>query len=312
MAQYKHIFGPVPSRRLSMSLGIDLVPHKTCTLNCVYCECGRTTNLTLVRKEYVKTEDVIDELNDYLYDNPVPDYITFSGSGEPTLHSDIGVIINKIKILYPEIPLAILTNGTLLSDETVRQSLLKADLVLPSLDSATKEGFLSIDRPHKALDIKEYLEGLVNFRLEFRGKIWLEVFVLPGYNDNDKDLYELKKAVRRILPDVLQINTLDRPGALPGLQPATEETLLKFANYIGYHNTEIIAAIDKRTEVRSYRLDTENAILQTVSRRPCTAVDISEILGLHLNEVNKYLGELETQRKITTTLQKRGLFYQTV
>ncbi|MFO7828052.1 MAG: radical SAM protein, partial [Bacteroidales bacterium] len=176
---YKHLFGPVPSRRLGMSLGVDLVPHKVCTLNCVYCECGATTNLTTNRKEYVSYNEIINELKDYFGKNEKPDYITFSGAGEPTLNIHIGKVIDFLKQNYPDIPIAVLTNGSLLSDQKVRSELLKASLVLPSLDAANNKTFKKIDRPSKDLDINDYINGLIQFSNEFKGKIWLEIMILP-------------------------------------------------------------------------------------------------------------------------------------
>ena len=181
---YKHIFGPVPSRRLGMSLGIDLVPHKVCSLNCIYCECGRTTDLTLERKEYIPFDEVITELKDYMNNNSVPDYITFSGSGEPTLNSRIGDIIEYIKGNYSDIKVAVLTNGTLFPDKKVRDELLKADLVLPSFDAASELAFKKINRPNSSINLDEYLNSLVEFKKEFKGTIWLEILIIPGYNDS--------------------------------------------------------------------------------------------------------------------------------
>lgn len=178
---YKYLFGPVPSRRLGMSLGIDLVPHKVCSLNCIYCECGSTTKLTIDRKEYVPYDIVIKELEHYFRNNTAPDYITFSGSGEPTLNSRIGDVIRFIKHNIPGIPIAILTNGTLLYQKQVRKELLEADVVLPSLDAASDLIFRKINRPFHKLNINKYIQGLVNFRNEYKGKIWLEVFIIPGY-----------------------------------------------------------------------------------------------------------------------------------
>ncbi len=309
MSAYKYIFGPVPSRRLGISLGIDLVPHKTCTLNCVYCECGRTTNLTLERKEYNPADKAVEELDDYLYGNPAPDYITFSGAGEPTLNSKIGDIIEYIKKKYPEINLAVLTNGTLFFDKDVRSSLKKADLVMPSLDAATQNVFLKINRPKSDLNVHAHIDGLKKFRKEFKGEIWLEILILPGYNDQENELAELKKAIHEINPDMLQLNTLDRPGAVAGLQPASEEKLRQIADYFDFPKTEIIAKSPKRKKAASYRKDTESAILQTIARRPCTAEDLSEILGIHLNEVNKYLSQLELDSKVETKKEARGDFY---
>ncbi len=164
---YKHLFGPVPSRRLGMSLGVDLVPKKVCSLNCVYCEVGRTTTLTIDRKEYIKYSEVMEELTNYFNNNPDPDYITFSGYGEPTLNIRIGDIIQFIKQNKPDIPIAILTNGTLLYDKKVREELMDADVVLPSLDAATEKVFLKINRPPKTLTLDKYIQGLITFGKEF-------------------------------------------------------------------------------------------------------------------------------------------------
>ena len=172
---YQHLFGPVPSRRLGMSLGIDLVPYKVCTLNCIYCECGRTSTLTLDRDEHVAYDTVVRELRFYLSNNPPPDYITFSGSGEPTLNIRIGDVLQFIKNNYPNISVAVLTNGTLFYDPCVRAEILGADVVLPSLDAASQDCFRRINRPHQKLTVKEHIEGLGQYRKEYRGKIWLEV-----------------------------------------------------------------------------------------------------------------------------------------
>ncbi|MFP4024853.1 MAG: radical SAM protein [Thiohalospira sp.] len=307
---YKHLFGPVPSRRLGMSLGVDLVPHKVCTLNCVYCECGATTNLTTERKEYVSYNEIINELNDYFKKNEKPDYITFSGAGEPTLNIKIGNIIDFLKTNYPDIPIAVLTNGSLFMDLNVRNELLKADLVLPSLDAANNITFKKIDRPSKNLNIEDYIEGLIKFSTEFNGKIWLEIMVLPKFNDDLENLNLLKKAILKIKPDKVQLNTLDRPGAIANVRAATRLELQNIIDLWQLENVEIIASSAKRKDNKSFRKDIENTILETISRRPCTLEDLENILGLHVNEINKYLDVLEGDNKIKTVRQDRGLFYQ--
>lgn len=168
--EYKYLFGPVPSRRLGMSLGVDLVPKKVCSLNCVYCEVGSTTKLTTRRMEYIPYKKIVTELNNYFSTNPPPDYITFSGYGEPTLNSAIGKIIQFIKKNQPDIPVAVLTNGTLFSSAEVRNELLDADLVLPSLDAATQEVFEKINVPASELNVNDHIQGLASFRKEFTGK----------------------------------------------------------------------------------------------------------------------------------------------
>ena len=136
-----YVFGPVPSRRLGISLGVDLVPLKTCTLNCIYCECGRTSDLTVTRKNYVPLPEVKKELTDYFANNPKPDYITFSGSGEPTLNSSIGNVLHFIRNRFHDIPVAVLTNGTLsalatprfICDQGVNND--KIEIILKALES---------------------------------------------------------------------------------------------------------------------------------------------------------------------------------
>ncbi|MCH7657202.1 MAG: radical SAM protein [Bacteroidetes bacterium] len=308
---YKYLFGPVPSRRLGMSLGIDLVPHKVCSLNCIYCECGPTTRLTIERKEYVPYNEVIEELKNHLGNNPAPDYITFSGSGEPTLNSRIGDILKFIKQNYPDIPVAVLTNGTLLNNKQVRTEILDADLVLPSLDVASDLFFRKINRPFHSLNIEDYINGLCEFRKEYQGKIWLEVLIIPGYNDSKQDLNLLKETFKKIQPESIQLNTLDRPGVVPGIKVAGKEELEQIADFWKLDNVEIIAAAPSRKEIKSFRDDIESAILETIFRRPCTIDDLAKILGLHIDEINKYLDVLEADNKIKSVQQERGVFYQT-
>ena len=307
---YNYLFGPVPSRRLGMSLGIDLVPHKVCSLNCIYCECGSTTKLTIDRKEYVPYDIVIQELEHYFKNNTAPDYITFSGSGEPTLNSRVGDIIHFIKHNIPGIPIAVLTNGTLLYQKQVRKELSDADVVLPSLDAAFDLTFRKINRPFHDIDIDNYIKGIVDFRNEFKGQIWLEVFIIPGYNDNITDLGLLKKAFGRIKPDSIQLNTLDRPGAVSKIRSASHKELQNIADYWKLENIEIVAKSSARKDVKSYREDIETAIMETIQRRPCTLDDLSKILGLHINEINKYLDVLEFDSKVKSVRQERGIFYK--
>ncbi len=309
---YKYLFGPVPSRRLGMSLGVDLIPHKVCSLNCVYCECGRTDNLTVERKEYVPYKAVVAEIENYLKINPAPDYITFSGSGEPTLNRRIGDVLHFIKSHTKTIPVAVLTNGTLFYDKAVRSELLEADVVLPSLDAAEDLAFRKINRPFHQLNVHDYIQGLVDFRREFKGKFWLEVLLIPGLNDTVANLTALKSAFLKIKPDEVQLNTLDRPGTVENIRAATRAELQHVVDFWNLPEVKIIAAAPDRKKIVSYRTDTESAILETIKRRPCTLDDLHKILGLHINEINKYLDVLEDEGYVTATREKRGLFYTLV
>jgi len=306
---YKYLFGPVPSRRLGISLGVDLVPHKTCSLNCVYCECGRTTRLTIERDEYVPTMNVLSELNHFLSTAPELDYITFSGAGEPTLHSDIGQIVTFIKKNYSNYRLALLTNGTLFYRNEVRQEILPVDVILPSLDAASDNVFRKINRPVRKLDIKTIIEGLVKLRAEFSGKIWLEVFIVPGLNDTKEEIALLRHAIHRIKPDQVQLNTLDRPGTANWVEPATRAELENIAKQLDWA-TEIIANFQRREQIASYNSDIESAILQTIRRRPCTVADLSAALGLHPNEINKYIEALLERKAIQSEVMERGTFFR--
>jgi wyosine [tRNA(Phe)-imidazoG37] synthetase (radical SAM superfamily) len=293
-----------------MSLGVDLIPHKICSLNCVYCECGGTTKLTGERKEYVPVNEVYEELEDYFGNHPDPDYVTFSGAGEPSLHSHLGEVIAFLKKLRPALPLAVLSNGTLFSDPDVRRELMLADLVLPSLDAATEAALRRINRPLRSIRPKEYIGGLISFSKEFSGEIWLEIFILPGYNDDPENLEALKDALISIGPHRIQLNTLDRPGAVGGLWPATHEHLQEIAAYFGLEQVEIIAPPEEHNKVKSHRTDLEAVILETLSRRPCTQADLEKILALPVQEIHQHLDKLIKAGKIETFDQERGAFYQ--
>ena len=308
--QYNNLFGPVPSRRLGISLGVDLVPMKTCTLNCIYCECGESTHLTLERGEYVPFAMVKKELSFYFENNPAPDYITFSGSGEPTLNSRIGDVLDFIKNQIHDIPVAVLTNGTLFYQKQVREDIEGATVIIPSLDSATEKVFRKINRPSPHLKVDTIIQGLIQLRKEYSGKIWLEIFIVPGMNNTEQELTALKQVIEKIEPDQIQLNTLDRPGPVPTVRAATRKELEHIIDFWQLENVSIIADVPERKTLLAYRKDIESAILGTIARRPCTLKDLSEILGLQINEVKKYIDSLHTEKKIKVVKQNRGLFYQ--
>lgn len=308
--EYKYLFGPVPSRRLGSSLGVDMVPKKVCSLNCVYCESGRTTKLTRERMDYIPIDHIIRELEDFFAHHEDPDYITFSGSGEPTLNKRIGELIQFIKTEKPGIPVAVITNGSLLYDAQLRKELLPADLVLPSLDAATQEVFERINRPDPDLDIGSIIDGLIAFSQEFKGKIWLEVFLLPGYNDDENELLAIRDVILKTAPERVQLNTLDRPGVAEGLRAASMAELKRVLSLWNLDNAEIIASAPSRKKIGAYNENAESSILSTISRRPCTVDDLGKMLGLSVIEINKYLDVLEAENKISHAIQSRGIFYQ--
>jgi len=264
----------------------------------------------LERKEYVSFETVKKELSHYLAHHVRPDYITFSGSGEPTLNSKIGDVIRFLKDRVPDIPVAVLTNSTLFFQKQVRSDIKNAMVVIPSLDAATEKIFNKINRPSPHLNVAKIIDGLIRFRKEYRGKMWLEVFIIPGMNDTTSQLNILKQVIGKIKPDQVHLNTLDRPGSVSTLRAATREELEHVLDVFQMDNATIVADPPERNALFSYRKDTADAILGTIARRPCTSKDLSEILGLQIEKVDTYLKSLETENKIKRVKQKRGLFYQ--
>ena len=307
---YKYLFGPVPSRRLGMSLGVDLIPKKVCSLDCVYCEVGATTKLTTKRMEYVLYDRVIAEIDDFMARSPMPDYFTFSGSGEPTLNSKFGDVLNYIKQNYPKVKVAVLTNGTLLNDPQVRSEMMNADLVMPSLDAAITLDFEKINRPAEGIKIEDYIDGIARFGNEFRGIFNLEILFIKDYNHGKEDLIRLKEAILKINPSHVQLNTLDRPGVLDNLEPLNHQQLQEIVDFWQLPNVEIIAKAPERKKNKAYMTDKASAILQTIIRRPCTLDDLCKLLGLNVSEVNKYLAVLEADGKVETVRESRGVFYK--
>lgn len=300
------IFGPVPSRRLGFSLGVDTIPFKTCSLNCIYCQLGRTINKTIQRKEYIAADDILREIEEVLREGKRIDYITFSGSGEPTLNSEIRRMISRIKELT-SIPLAILTNGTLLYQSRIREDLMEADLVIPSLDSVSQKIFEMVNRPHPSLKIDEIITGIDSFSQEFNGKVWLEIMVVKGINDSLEEIEKAAQVIKQMNLEKIQLNTVVRPPAEEFARPLTREDLKNIKTILG-KKCEIIAEFKRATQ-KAYKRDVEKRILSMVKRRPVTLVDISRSLGLHRNEIIKYVETLEKKHQIRTKVHSGERYY---
>ena len=210
--EFKYVYGPVPSRRLGRSLGVDLVPFKTCTYDCIYCQLGRTTDQTTRRLEYVETDKVLAELKAKLESAALPDYVCLAGSGEPTLHAAIGEVITGIKRLT-RAPVAVLTNGSLLWEGDVQQALMEADLVMPSLDAGDEAVFQRVNRPHREIAFETMVDGLAAFTARFPRLVWLEVLLVDGITGTERQVEKIAALARRIRPGRVQINTVSRPPA---------------------------------------------------------------------------------------------------
>jgi wyosine [tRNA(Phe)-imidazoG37] synthetase (radical SAM superfamily) len=308
----KYLFGPVNSRRLGISLGVDLVPYKTCSLNCVYCECGETSTLTSAIAEYVPTDEVIAELDGYLAGSPRLDAVTFSGSGEPTLHAGIGKIISHLKDVYPQYTIAVLTNGTMLHDPDVRRAISGADIVVPSLDAVGAGAFDRICRPAGGITPEKVVEGLIEFRKEFPGKLYLEIFIVPGINDDAGELAKLKEACLAIKPDTIQINSLDRPGAEGWVEPLGRQDLVAIRDFFRPLDAEIIGKPAPRVYGDRRTLNLVKSVMSILRRRPSTIDDLLPALGAERKELLATLEGMAKSGLITVEKLERGEFYRIV
>jgi len=263
----KHVFGPVPSRRLGQSLGIDPIPFKTCNWNCVYCQLGRTTPVTDIRLNYFPPGEIVDEVRVAL-DAHRPgeiDWVTFVGSGEPTLHRSLGWMVRQVKGMS-SIPVAVITNGSLLSQPDVREELLAADAVLPTLDAGNEKLYRAINRPHPSFTFNSLVEGLVTFRAAYAGRLWLEVMLVQGLNDTEPALQELAAILQRIHPDEVHLNLPIRPPAEPWVKPPNEEALMRATALLG-SVARIIHPIDGVFDLTGY-VNVGEAIVGIITRHP--------------------------------------------
>jgi wyosine [tRNA(Phe)-imidazoG37] synthetase (radical SAM superfamily) len=299
------IFGPVPSRRLGLSLGIDLVPPKTCSYNCIYCEVGRTTDLIAEPSSFIDIPETIKELEEVISKTP-PDVITLAGSGEPTLNLDTGDLISEIKKIT-SIPVTLITNGSLLWKKEIRERCMGVDIILPTLSSVFKETHEKIHRPHPALDLDRIIHGLKETRKAFKKDFYLEVVLLEGINDNERELSGLKKAILDIAPDRVQLNTVVRPPADFSAVSLTQERLEYIKSYLG-NNAEVIAVspIKSRGIISGVKAD---RVIEMIRRRPVTIDDISKALNFSLAETEQMVKGLKIKGIIQEQRHGEKLFY---
>ena len=309
----KYLFGPVASRRLGISLGVDLVPFKTCSINCVYCESGATTNLTLKRREYIPCDEVIKQLDELLSTNPEIDYLTFSGAGEPTLNSGIGHVINFVKTNYPKYKICLLSNGTLFSDPGLLAEIADIDLCIPSLDASSEEEFKIINRPSPELDFNTYVKALIGYCQESKAEIWLELFIVPGKNDSDESIKRFTEIIRQAKPDKVQLNTLDRPGTVDWISPSSEENTMRFVRALEpIIPVEAVGPFKYKSPALQKQLksdEIDKLIIDLISRRPSTLTDMSETFGVAEKNIKERLNFLLESKIIKSETSSRGEFF---
>jgi len=304
----KYTYGPVPSRRLGVSLGVDLVPRKVCSYDCIYCQIGATTLQTTERREYIPAASILEDVRATLEDwNREVEYVSISGSGEPTLNVKLGEIIGAIKDMT-SVPVAVVTNGSLLWVEQVRRDLRDADVVLPSLDAATPSVFEVVNRPCSSLSAETVLQGLVDFRREYSGQLWLELLLCRGVNDDWAEVEKLIAAVNKIEPDKIHLNTVVRPAVedYAYLVPMRrmEQVKKKFGE-----KAEIITDFAGH----NHRIPSRNVadrVLHLIERRPVTPEDLSSTLGIHDLELVKILEKLTREGRVAYRVFNKRLYYE--
>lgn len=288
------LFGPVPSRRLGLSLGINIIPHKTCNYNCLYCEVGKTTNLTNKRQSFYSIEDIKKDFIDHVDKVGRFDFITFSGSGEPTLNKDLGKLIEFVKSFH-KAKIAVLTNGSLLYLEEVRRDLYGADVVIPSLDAAVETTFKRINQPHKDLNLQNIIEGLRLFVQEFKGEVWLEIVFAKGINNKDSDIEALKKAIEYISPKKVQIGTIERPPAFKGIEKLSNDELMHIYMALKDYNVELIKPFsDKNVNFKEFL---EKSIIKMISIRPCSLEELADVFDAEKKDIESIVFQLINEQK---------------
>ena len=308
-----HVFGPVASRRLGVSLGVDLVRPKTCPLDCVYCEAGKTTNLTAERREYVPVDEVLEELDVVLSEHPKLDFVTFSGTGEPTLNSRIGDVVRFLKDKYPEYKVCLLTNAMLFGDEGLIRDIAEVDLVVPSLDGSNAAEFAAVNRPVAGFDFDRFVDDLTRFTHRTKSRVNLEVFIVPGVNDSDASIARFAALIRKMRVDLVQLNTLDRPGVEKFVVPSSPENTRRFiAALVPFVPVEAVGVFRYRAPAPGSRFvagEAERRILELIGRRPATRADLALALEMPEAEVGMLLDGLFAAGMVAIRKQQRGSFY---
>lgn len=305
----QNIFGPVPSRRLGRSLGVDVVPRKTCSYDCVYCESGSTTHLTIKRADFVQPDHVLRQLVEYFQKYPRgAEVITFSSAGEPTLYRPLGTLLRAIKKRFPELPLVVLTNGSLLWQAEVRADLMAADRVVPSLDAATPAVFARVNAHHPGLDLDQIREGIRAFRREYKGELHLEVLMVAGYNDSPEHVGLLGREIETLNPDHVELNTVVRPPAKANVRGLTESELQSIASFWPQGKVNIVGRYRGSAQSEQQQSCLASRVMQLVKRRPCSVAEMAASMGLELNDLYVALAGLEERNMLERRLF-RGVEY---
>ena len=305
-----YVYGPVPSRRLGQSLGVDPIPFKTCNYNCVYCQLGRTTPITNERRDFFPRAEILAQMQDALerHGSGEIDYLTFVGQGEPTLCASLGWLIRQAKALT-DVPVAVLTNGAILFQPEVREELAAADLVMPTLDAANQATFRQINRPWPRFRIAEIIEGMAAFRGMFTGQLWMEVMLVKGLNDDEATLLGIRDALARIHPDRVQINVPIRPPAEPWVEIPDDEAIERATAILG-EVSEVVAPYEGYFDLSGFA-DVAEAIMAIIRRHPMRQQRLMETLDRWTpGEVEETLARLESSGQARKHPYRSEVFWE--
>ena len=293
----KYVFGPVPSRRLGQSLGIDTIPLKTCNWNCVYCQLGRSVPLTNERKEYIPSDEILSEVERALtiHKPGEIDWVTFVGSGEPLLHDKMGWLIQQVKKMT-KLPVAVITNGSLLYLPEVRQELIAADAVLPTLDAGTADLYRKINRPHPETTFERLVDGLIAFQEEYRGNLWVEIMLVDRLNDTPEALWDIAKILQSVNPDAVHINLPTRPPAETWVKPSHSDSLMGAMAIFGYI-AQVVHPAEESFDLSGFD-NPVDAIISVITRHPMSQDQLERALEFWLpGQVDRVLVDLEASGK---------------
>jgi wyosine [tRNA(Phe)-imidazoG37] synthetase (radical SAM superfamily) len=292
---------------LGLSLGVDVIPKKLCSLDCVYCEVGVTDKRGLARKEYLPANEILAEVKEVIAEYPGLDHITISGSGEPTLNSKIGDIIRGIKHMT-NVPVAVLTNGTLLDNPEVRRDLMDADIVSPSMDAVSEDVFEKVDRPNPKLRIDTIIDGIKAFRREYKGRMWVEILFVKGMNDHDEEVFKMKQVLDEIQPEKIHLNTVIRPPAYAIAQPVGEDRLKEIQKILG-ERSEVVGVFKETHKTLEHNADGQ-AILALLKRRAMTVDQMTESLAMRKEDIITSLDQLDLGKFIKSYFFNGEVYYQ--
>ncbi|MFX1407609.1 MAG: radical SAM protein [Promethearchaeota archaeon] len=305
----KYVYGPVPSRRLGRSLGIDPIPSKTCNYQCIYCQLGKTTHFTNKRENFFPIKAIISEIKEAVKKNKgLFDYITFVGSGEPTLYKDLKILIDEVKELSKK-PICVITNGSLLYDEEVRQALMFADVILPSLDAGNEKLFIKINRPHPSLKFDEMIQGMIDFRNNYAGKFWIEVMLIKDVNDHKEELIEIKQIIDVIKPDRIDFNIPIRPPTEKWVKMPDKSIISLLNEIFGEYNNIFFPEIGK---FKFYSKNFEKELIKIIERHPMRKEQILKTFSSEKFPKVKILlqlKKLESQNKVRKIEYNNQIFY---